>query len=76
MRNQNDIGFNYSLIKYGKFNFVEVALSDGKTLRTTRKNILENGKPLHFHDNELQIFLEPEKFNAQENLKLAEAQHA
>ncbi len=76
MRNQNDIGFNYSLIRYGRFNFVELEQSDGKTLKTTRKNILNNGECKHFENNELQIFLKPSKFDSQEQLNLPEENHA
>jgi hypothetical protein len=76
MRNQNDIGFNYSLIRYGRFNYVEVELSDGKTLKTTRENIFKNGECKHFGNNELQIFLEPTKFNSQEQFNLQEKKHA
>ncbi len=71
MRGQKDIGFNYSLIRRGKFEFVEVELlPEGKIIRTTRSNILENGKVENFKSRgfELQVFLPIDKFATQGQL--------
>ncbi len=59
MRTLSDIGFNHALIRSGKFSLVEVELSDGRILRTTRDHILERGVCRNFasEGQELQIFL-------------------
>lgn len=72
MRSQDDVGFNYSLIRYGKFTHIEVALSDGRILRTTRDRVLEVGECRHFAGTgfELQIFLRLDQFEpVQESLE-------
>lgn len=74
MRSQDDVGFNYSLIRYGKFINVEVAVSDGRILRTTRAAILEHGECRHFEGMgyELQIFLRLDQFQpSPESVELA-----
>jgi hypothetical protein len=58
------IGFNWQLMNKGKFSKVEVALSDGRTLRTTRSWILKHGSTKMFKEQgfELQMFLPLEMF--------------
>lgn len=60
------IGFNWHLIKRGKFSTVEVELETGEVLRTTRENILEHGSAMMFKGFELQIFLPVEQFTTEE----------
>lgn len=61
----SSIGFNYRLITKGVFSFVEVVLSDGSVLQTTRENIITKGKMRMFKNQgyELQIFLDRKDFN-------------
>jgi len=53
------IGFNWHLMKHGKFRTVEVRLDTGEVLRTTREHVLEFGSVKMFKNQgfELQIFL-------------------
>jgi hypothetical protein len=44
MRNGDSIGFNLSLIRYGRFSRVVVRTRDGQELRTTRRWILKHGR--------------------------------
>jgi len=68
MRNLHDVGFNYALMKRGKFKNVVVEFSDGTVLRTTREKILEEGECRHFKSEgyELQIFLPLSQFQQEE----------
>ncbi len=58
-RAMGGIGFNWQLMKHGKFSTVEVQLADGRTLRTARERILAEGSPLQFKTEgfELQLFV-------------------
>jgi hypothetical protein len=58
-RAMDGIGFNWQLMKHGKFSIVEVQLADGRTLRSTRERILTEGSPLQFKTEgfELQLFV-------------------
>jgi hypothetical protein len=53
------IGFNYELMRDGKFKTVVVYFSSGRLLQTTRQTVLDYGHFLHFSKNKLekQIFL-------------------
>ena len=57
------IGFNYDIIKKGSFENVEVTLSDGRILTTTRERILKEGKIFKNSGFELQIFFPIPSFN-------------
>lgn len=59
MQNRHELGFNYHLMKYGRFCNVVVHIEDGEELKTTRKWILTFGRVCMPAGKryELQIFL-------------------
>lgn len=65
MRSLHDIGFNYQLMKRGRFEAVRVRLADGSFLEISRREILEKGECRHFKDQgfELQIFVRLSDFH-------------
>lgn len=65
------VGFNWHLMKRGKFTTVEVEMADGRILRTTRETILEKGAPLHFKSEgfELQLFMPLSVFEESNSLE-------
>jgi hypothetical protein len=60
----DSLGFNYHLMKYGKFCFVEVEFDTGEVIRTTREHVLQCGKRMMFRYQgfELQIFVPLSEF--------------
>jgi len=59
------IGFNWHLMKYGKFRNVEIELETGDVMHITREHILEHGSTKMFKSQgyELQIFVPITVFN-------------
>ena len=59
------IGFNFRLIEKGLFEFVEVELSGGTVLQTTRDKIKSDGDVKMFKNQgfELQVFLSMNEFS-------------
>jgi hypothetical protein len=64
MHNRKEIGFNLSLMKYGRFSNVVVMTTEGTRLETTRRWIMKYGKVNRPGGRryELQIFLPVDKF--------------
>ncbi len=69
-RSSNSYGFNFELIRRGKFKILCVLLPFGERMYTTKDFLLAHGKFLNFQRNQLekQIFLRLEDFGLEKAL--------